>query len=153
MTAFSLVMLGKLILLFVFVDFLLLLRLYAWIQRLLSLFNLKKKIFRLLRQMSTRCSSFILVGRKVALAERRRHNDRLIWSYDLMFANYYESKFTWRLTFSLDLFSCYLNSSAQRSVGYLISQRPLAFLTSSKWPTQQTMLRLLDSVNANRRCR
>ena len=33
------------------------------------------------------------------------------------------------------------------SAGYLISQRPLAFLTSSKWPTQQTMLRLLDSVN------
>ena len=31
-----------------------------------------------------------------------------------MFANYYESKFAWRLTFSLDLFSCCLNSSAQR---------------------------------------
>ena len=30
-----------------------------------------------------------------------------------MFANYYESKFAWRLTLSLDLFSCYLNSSAQ----------------------------------------
>ena len=31
-----------------------------------------------------------------------------------MFANYYERKFAWRLTLSLDLFSCYLNSSAQR---------------------------------------
>ena len=31
-----------------------------------------------------------------------------------MFANYYDSKFAWRLTFSLDLFSCYLSSSAQR---------------------------------------
>ena len=31
------------------------------------------------------------------------------------------------------------------SVGYLISHRPLAFLTSSKWPTHQTMLRLLFS--------
>ena len=59
-------------------------------------------------------SSFILEGRKVALAERRRHNDWLMWSYDLMFANYYDSKFAWRLTLSLDLFSCYLNSSAQR---------------------------------------
>ena len=59
-------------------------------------------------------SFFILEGRKVALAERRRHNDRLIWSHVLMFANYYESKFPWRLTFSLDLFSCCLNSSAQR---------------------------------------
>ena len=58
-------------------------------------------------------SSFILEGRKVALAERRRHNDWLMWSYDLMFANYYDSKFAWRLTLSLDLFSC-LNSSAQR---------------------------------------
>ena len=53
-------------------------------------------------------SSFILEGRKVALAERRRHNDWLMWSYDLMFANYYDSKFAWRLTLSLDLFSCYL---------------------------------------------
>ena len=34
-------------------------------------------------------SSFILEGRKVALAVRRRHNDWLMWSYDLMFANYY----------------------------------------------------------------
>ena len=51
-------------------------------------------------------SSFILERRKVALAERRRHNDWLMWSYDLMFANYYDSKF--------DLFSCCLNSSAQR---------------------------------------
>ena len=59
-------------------------------------------------------SSFILEGRKVALAERRRHNDWLMWSYDLMFADYYDSKFTWRLTLSLDLFSCCLNSSAQR---------------------------------------
>ena len=59
-------------------------------------------------------SSFILEGRKVALAERRRHNDWLMWSYDLMFANYYDGKFAWRLTLSLDLFSCYLNSSAQR---------------------------------------
>ena len=59
-------------------------------------------------------SSFILEGRKVALAERRRHNDWLMWSYDLMFANYYESKFAWRLTLSLDWFSCYVNSSAQR---------------------------------------
>ena len=59
-------------------------------------------------------SSFILEGRKVALAERRRHNDWLMWPYDLMFANYYNSKFAWRLTLSLDLFSCYLNSSAQR---------------------------------------
>ena len=32
----------------------------------------------------------------------------------LMFANYYRSKFASRLTFSLDLFSCYLNSIAQR---------------------------------------
>ena len=31
-----------------------------------------------------------------------------------MFANYYDSKFAWRLTLSLDLFSCCLNSSAQR---------------------------------------
>ena len=31
-----------------------------------------------------------------------------------MFANYYDSKLAWRLTFSLDLFSCCLNSSAQR---------------------------------------
>ena len=37
-----------------------------------------------------------------------------MWSYDLIFANYYESKFAWRLTFSLDLLSCYLTSSAQR---------------------------------------
>ena len=59
-------------------------------------------------------SSFILKGRKVALAERRRHNDWLMWSYDLMFANYHDSKFAWRLTLSLDLFSCCLNSSAQR---------------------------------------
>ena len=59
-------------------------------------------------------NSFILEGRKVSLAERRRHNDWLMWSYDLMFANYYESKFAWRLTFSLDWFSCCLNSSAQR---------------------------------------
>ena len=59
-------------------------------------------------------SSFILYRRKVALAEWRRHNDWLMWSYDLMFANYYDSKFAWRLTLSLDLFSCYLNSSAQR---------------------------------------
>ena len=59
-------------------------------------------------------SSFILEGSKVALAERCWHNDWLMWSYYLMFANYYESKFAWRLTFSLDLFSCYLNSSAQR---------------------------------------
>ena len=59
-------------------------------------------------------SSFILEGRKVALAERRRHNVWLMWSYDLMFANYYDSKFAWRLTLSLDIFSCYLNSSAQR---------------------------------------
>ena len=59
-------------------------------------------------------SSFFLEGRKVPLAEQYRHNDRLMWLYNLMFANYYESKFAWRLTFSLDLFSCYLNSSAQR---------------------------------------
>ena len=59
-------------------------------------------------------SSFILEGRKVALAGRRRHNDWLMWSYDLMFANYYDSKFAWRLTFSLDLFSCCLNSPTQR---------------------------------------
>ena len=32
----------------------------------------------------------------------------------LMFANYYRSKFASGLTFSLDLFSCYLNSFAQR---------------------------------------
>ena len=31
-----------------------------------------------------------------------------------MFANYYDNKFAGRLTLSLDLFSCYLNSSAQR---------------------------------------
>ena len=43
-------------------------------------------------------SSFILGGRKVALAEWHRHNDWLMWLYDLMFANYYESKFVWRLT-------------------------------------------------------
>ena len=59
-------------------------------------------------------SSFILEGRKVALAEWCRHNVWLMWLYNLMFANYYESKFAWCLTFSLDLFSCYLNSSAQR---------------------------------------
>ena len=59
-------------------------------------------------------SSFILERRMVALAERRRHNDWLMWSYDLMFANYYDSKFAWRLTLLLDLFSCSLNSSAQR---------------------------------------
>ena len=35
-------------------------------------------------------------------------------SYVLMFANYYDSKFARRLTFSLDLFSCYLNSFVQR---------------------------------------
>ena len=58
-------------------------------------------------------SSFILEGRKVALAERRRHNDWLMWSYDLMFANYYDSKFAWRLTLSLDLFSCYLRGRPQ----------------------------------------
>ena len=39
MTAFSLVMLGKLVFLVVFVSFLLLLRLYVRIQRLLSLLN------------------------------------------------------------------------------------------------------------------
>ena len=58
-------------------------------------------------------SSFFLEGRKVPLAEQYRHNDRLMWLYNLMFANYYESKFAWRLTFSLDWFSC-LKSSAQR---------------------------------------
>ena len=69
-------------------------------------------------------SCFILEGRKVALAERRRHNDGLMWSYDLMFANYYESKFAWRLTFSLDLFSCCLNSSAQhRLPDFTVSTR------------------------------
>ena len=31
-----------------------------------------------------------------------------------MFPNYYDSKFAWRLTLSFDLFSCCLNSSAQR---------------------------------------
>ena len=31
-----------------------------------------------------------------------------------MFANYYDSKFAWRLTFSFYLFYCYLNSFAQR---------------------------------------
>ena len=31
-----------------------------------------------------------------------------------MFANYYDSKFAWRLTLLFDLFSCCLNSSAQR---------------------------------------
>ena len=31
-----------------------------------------------------------------------------------MFANYYDSKFAWRLILSLDLFSSYSNSSAQR---------------------------------------
>ena len=41
-----------------------------------------------------------------------------------MFANYYESKFAWRLTFSLDLFSCYLNSSAQcRLPDFTVSTR------------------------------
>ena len=46
----------------------------------------------------------------------------------------------------------YLHSGATSFLlgGYLISQRPLAFLTSSKWPTQQTMLRLLDSVNTKK---
>ena len=39
MTAFGLVMLGKLVLLVVFVYFLLLLRLYVRIQRFVSLFN------------------------------------------------------------------------------------------------------------------
>ena len=68
-------------------------------------------------------SSFILEGRKVGIAERRRHNDWLMWSYDLMFANYYESKFAWRLTFSLDLFSCYSNSSS--------AQRRLSDFTAS----------------------
>ena len=37
----------------------------------------------------------------------------VMWSYDLMFANYYDSKFAWCLTLSLDSFSCYLSSSAQ----------------------------------------
>ena len=59
-------------------------------------------------------SPFILEGRKVTLVERHRHNDGLMRSYNLMLENYYESKYAWRLTFSLDSFSCYLNSSAQR---------------------------------------
>ena len=59
-------------------------------------------------------SSFLLEGRKVALTEQHWHNDWLMWSYNLMFANYYDSKFAWRLRLSRDLFSCYLNSSAQR---------------------------------------
>ena len=73
--------------------------------------------FRTGGRVSTRCSSA-----KAALSfwrEERSHSPLrdtgwLMWSYDLMFANYYESKFAWRLTFSLDLFSCYLKSSAQR---------------------------------------
>jgi len=62
-------------------------------------------------------SSFISLGgweERSHSPRRRRHNDWLMWSYDLMFANYYDSKFAWRLTLSLDLFSCYFNSSAQR---------------------------------------
>ena len=53
MTAFGLVMLGKLVLLVVFVYFLLLLRLYVRIQRFLSFYF----IFISFCQMSTRCSS------------------------------------------------------------------------------------------------
>ena len=48
--------------------------------------------------------------------EERSHKSSdagIMRSYVLMFANYYGSKFAWRLTFSLDLFSCYLNSIAQ----------------------------------------
>ena len=115
MTAFGLVMLGKLVLLVVFVYFLLLLQLYTWIQWLLSLFNLKKKSFvSFIKWVLDVHRPKLFHFGEVALAERRRHNDRLMWSYDLMFANYHKSKFAWRLTFSLDLFSCYLNSSAQR---------------------------------------
>ena len=110
MTAFSLVMLGKLVFRVVFVCFLLLLCLYDF-----SLFLIKTIyiLFRLLCQMSTSRPELFHFG-KVALAKRCQHNDWLMWLYDLMFANYYESKFAWRLTLSLDLFSCYLNSSAQR---------------------------------------
>ena len=56
MTAFGLVMLGKLVLLVVFVYFLLLLCLYVRIQRFLSLFNFSFLFFLSFRQMSTRCS-------------------------------------------------------------------------------------------------
>ena len=47
--------------------------------------------------------------------EERSHKSSdagIMRSYVLMFANY-DSKFAWRLTLSLDLFSCYLSSSAQ----------------------------------------
>ena len=57
MTAFGLDMLGKLVLLVVFVYFLLLLRLYVRIQRFLSLFNFSFNFFLSFRQMSTRYSS------------------------------------------------------------------------------------------------
>ena len=51
-------------------------------------------------------SSFILERRMVALAERRRHNDWLMWSYDLMFANYYDSKLITWFIFLLFKFIC-----------------------------------------------
>ena len=54
-----------------------------------------------------------------------------------------------QVTFSLDLFSCYLSSSTH--IGYLISLCPLAFLTSSKWLTQQMML-LLATVTWFLKC-
>ena len=67
----------------------------------------------LLHQISTR-----LLSAKALWFWREERSHKLsdadrMWSYVLMFAKYYESKFAWSLTFSLDLFSCYLNSFAQ----------------------------------------
>ena len=68
---------------------------------------------RSLRQISTRCSS----AKSLSFwREERSHKPSdagIMRSYVLMFANY-DSKFARRLTFSFDLFSCYLNSFAQR---------------------------------------
>ena len=60
-----------------------------------------------------------------------------------MFANYYESKFAWRLTFSLDLFSCYLNSFAQRRLPDFTASTRLSDRSSKcqtqRLPSQETL--------------
>ena len=67
-----------------------------------------------------------------------------------MFANFYERKFAWGLTFSLDLFSCYLNSFAQRRLPDFIASTRLSD-RSSKWQTQMMMMKwcLMSSMSVD----
>ena len=160
MTAFSVAKLGQLVFVTVVVCFLLLLRFYIWIQLLSRLIIyiyiyissiLYVSIVRVLllehshQVISSsvyfdklildvrRSNSFILEGRKVAQAERCRHNVIVCLTvYNLL----------WKqvcLTSYIFIYSVVI-SIHLHSVGYLISQRPHAFLSSSKWQTQQTIV-------------